>query len=461
VLQKLFFIRLYIKIFKILKVLFENPVKRGMMWERKFKKSKEEVVEKAIEKGKEGVEEVKEIVEEVKEVVEEVKETKKAVKKFKKKIEKYLKKDLVDFEDIMTDGDLIEVKEHFKKYFKKQFKKQLQDAVNLEMWTIPFYMAAMYSIKDRESDAYQWIRTVINQEMLHLQSAANIANAFDVSVKIEPPVYEDDKVAHLAFKFNNNKEKLDYKERSFSIGPLDEQRINAMCLIELPDDAKKVELILEALIGEYGSIGDFYQVLKFGASLLKDDIKGGINQVDSFSAFYRNMPNMVISESGAKGFEQVELLINLITDQGEGQCKSEDTIPLVFQNTADDEKPDADHFNKFKQIKDLMEETFDKIKTYDINNEKNNLETSVKLQGILIKQFKTLTECLTDLFNGKNPENFFPVMASVGGAIRNCWEHGVTPKFSEPTELKANVEGTSGLSKTTPLNEPREFSAND
>ena len=58
----------------------------------------------------------------------------------------------------------------------KNLKAHIQYAVDLEFWTIPFYMSAMYSIKDRTSDAFQLIQSVVNQEMLHLQSASNIAN---------------------------------------------------------------------------------------------------------------------------------------------------------------------------------------------------------------------------------------------------------------------------------------------
>jgi hypothetical protein len=34
------------------------------------------------------------------------------------------------------------------------FDAHLQAAVDLELWTIPFYMAAMYSIQDPATDAF-------------------------------------------------------------------------------------------------------------------------------------------------------------------------------------------------------------------------------------------------------------------------------------------------------------------
>ena len=314
----------------------------------------------------------------------------------------------------------------------EHLETHLQAAVDLELWTIPFYMSAMYSIKDRSSKPYQLIRTIINQEMLHLQCAANMANAYGLSPSITTPVYEGTYIPHLNFSLDPPPSTAPYKPYTAEIGPLDTLHINAMCLVEIPEyDTTLKQLILQSRIEEYGSIGAFYQALRLGASLLKGHIKGGVRQVNYFSDFYRNMPNMVVTASGAKGFDQVGLLIDLITDQGEGMCKGDELIPVGFQNTADDIEPSKDHFCKFNQIKDeggdngsLLPETY-------IGKPRNEYtEEDKQLEKILIEQFSQLTSLLEGLFKGENPENFFPIMASVGGAIRNCWEHGVTPKYS-------------------------------
>jgi len=232
----------------------------------------------------------------------------------------------------------------------------LQYAVDLELWTIPFYLSAMYSIKDKECDAYQLIRSIANQEMLHLQCAANVANAFGMSPKITVPVYEGDTVPHLDFALDPPEIVNEYKPYTAEIGALDLEHINAMCLIELPD--YDTQLGLKAVTNqcappvllcdeptEYGTIGAFYQALLHGAALHKGQIRGGLKQVDFFAPFYRNAPNLIVTESKEAGFSQVELLINLITDQGEGFAADKEFIPLVFQNTADDPKPEMDHFN--------------------------------------------------------------------------------------------------------------------
>ena len=319
----------------------------------------------------------------------------------------------------------------YKDWTVDHLRAHLQAAVDLEFWTIPFYMSVMYSIKDRDSLAYQILRTVVNQEMLHLQCAANISNAYGLSPTVNAPVYEGTTIPHLDFGLDNPDAIAPYKPYTAEIGEFDLKHINAMCLIEIPDylDGEK-HVLLKSNIEEYGSIGAFYQALRHGADLLKDHIQGGVRQVNYFSAFYRNMPNMTITESGAAGFAQVGLLIDLITEQGEGQSKQDPTIPSAFQNTADDTQPQDDHFAKFNQIK---QDTEGDCKHFpDVYSSKDcsrYTDDDQQLERILIQQFTELRMLLEQLFKGENPDNFFPIMASVGGAISNCWQHGVTPKY--------------------------------
>ena len=305
-------------------------------------------------------------------------------------------------------------------------KTHLQFAVDLEFWTIPFYLSAMYSIKERTSPAYQLIRTVVNQEMLHLQSAANIANAYGLSPIFNAPVYEGKTIPHLDFSGDDPAEVKKFEPYTAEIGPLDLEHINAMCLIEIPEFLTGETPNLNENTTEYGSIGEFYKAIKFGAAQLTRFIKGGVRQVEFFSAYYRNAPSLVVSENGSAGFHQVEMLIDLITDQGEGEGKKEQEVIPAFQNTADDIAPEDDHFEKFLSIKEAsnLPETY-KAKPYTSYTDQDE-----KLQNILVEEFTALRSALKDLFSGQNPQEFFPVMASVGAAIRNCWVNGVTPKFS-------------------------------
>ena len=67
---------------------------------------------------------------------------------------------------------------------------QLQQAVQLEFYTIPLYLTALYSIKEGyNTRAYQTMRNVVMQEMLHMVQAANILIAIGGKVMIDDPKF--------------------------------------------------------------------------------------------------------------------------------------------------------------------------------------------------------------------------------------------------------------------------------
>lgn len=310
----------------------------------------------------------------------------------------------------------------------EHLRQHLQYAVDLEFWTIPFYMSAMYSIIDRSSDAFQLIQSVVNQEMLHLQSASNVANAFGLSPTFAAPVYSGQSIPHLNFDLDdpNPTKGPQYQPYLAEIGPLDQARVNAMCLIEYPDWESDDQPNLQEDITQYANIGEFYRAIRYGAEQLQGQIHGGIKQVDFFSSFYRNMPAMTVSESGKNGFYQVELLFDLITDQGEGISSSKENITPVFQNTADDRNQELDHFDKFEQIRTNPNWPL----TYPVKPVSEYTAQDQEILGILLEHFAGLRQNLQALFNGENPDDFVRLMVSVGADIQNCWKNGVTPRFS-------------------------------
>ncbi|WCT13784.1 ferritin-like domain-containing protein [Mucilaginibacter jinjuensis] len=310
----------------------------------------------------------------------------------------------------------------------KHLHEHIQYAADLELWTIPFYMSAMYSVINRTSQQFQLIQSVINQEMLHLQSVANIGNAYGYSPKISVPVYAGQTIPHLDFNLDVPNPTQSFQPYTAEIGPLDIAHINAMCLIEYPEWDSSAPVSLKQNVKEYANIGDFYRALRYGAGLFKDRIKGGINQVNYFSAYYRLMPGMTITENGSAGFNQVGMLIDLITDQGEGSNAGQNNDPLIanFQNTADDLLQTIDHFEKFEMIKNNMQLQ----ETYAFKPVSDYTDYDRQLVEILKEHFNKLRNRLDALFVGENPDDFIPTMVSVGAAIQNCWKNGVTPQFS-------------------------------
>ena len=231
------------------------------------------------------------------------------------------------------------------------------------------------------------------------------------------PKYVGQKIPHLCFEKDQEKIVAQFQPYSAEIGPLDLVRINAMCLIEIPESFSDEPINLSDTVTEYASIGQFYDALLYGIKQLKHEIKGGINQVDFFKAFYRNMPSLLVTEDGADGFDQVELLIQLITDQGEGDkdpssLSKAPEVLVPFQNTADDIWPQADHFEKFVSIKAYphLPEVFNVTSEAEYSPEQKELET------IAIKQFDNLLQTLSCLFSGQSDHDFFPSYGKRGSS---------------------------------------------
>jgi ferritin-like protein len=305
-------------------------------------------------------------------------------------------------------------------------QSHLQAAAELEAWTIPYYMAAMFSIVDRSSPAYQLIQSVVHQEMLHLQLVANVANAYSYSPTFGPSAfaYEGTTIPHLDFDLDPDDPTGHFSPYSAEIGPLDEVRINGMCLVEYPEWDTGRQPAYRDDVTEYGSIGEFYDAVEYGAKQLASDIVGGINQVDLFSAFYRKLPQMTVQASGSEGIAQVALLIDVIRDQGEG-AKAADLIDVAFQNTADDSEPEHTHYDKFCQIRATALPA-----TYPVKDPGQYTAQERKRLAILAENFARFMSLLGDLFAGKSPPDFAPLMVTIGGNILTCWKSGVTPKFT-------------------------------
>ena len=304
--------------------------------------------------------------------------------------------------------------------------RHLQSAVDLEFWTIPFYMAAMYSIKDPSSVAYRLLQSIVYQEMFHVELAANIANAYALSPAFGAPAYKGTMIPHLNFNLDSPNPTQIYHPYSAEIGPLDKSRINAMCLIEYPEWDTGHQPDLTEDVSQYGSIGEFYDAVEVGVIELADNIKGDRNQVNYFQSFYNNFSQPILIENGVRGLPQVRKLITVIVDQGEGKTDGDQEIPETYQNTADGYYESWSHFKKFISIRDL--EQWPDVYRGDANPAPET--TGYEAQQILVNNFTIFRTTLETLFSGGDPGNFGSLMAVLGGNILNCWQQGAIPKFS-------------------------------
>jgi Ferritin-like len=300
----------------------------------------------------------------------------------------------------------------------------LQDAVDFEFWTIPYYLAAMYSIRDPASEAFQLIQSVVNQEMLHLQLVCNLSNAFGRPPEFKIPLYGGPQIPHLDFRLDVPDPTGQFMPYSTEIGPLDQARINTMCLIEYPEWLSHGEPELQEDRTQYASIGDFYDAIRFGISQLQADLRGGVRQVDFFSAYYNNLPTTIITANGNEGYQQAIELLDLISEQGEGRTGGDGEMLSKYRETSGGIQNSWTHYRKFKQIRDtpLYPRTF--------KPDPEPGPAGLKAQQILVRDFANFIELLNNLFAGKPYHGFGAAMARLGGEILNCWQHNAVPKFS-------------------------------
>lgn len=306
--------------------------------------------------------------------------------------------------------------------------KHLQFAVELELWTIPYYMVAMYSIIDRTSAAFRGIRSVLIEEMLHLQCISNMANAYEYQPKLCLRPYGCPEIPHLDFALDDPDPRAAYSPWSTELGAFDEKRMNTMCLIEYPEWKTSRNPQLRSEPPEYGNIAELYAALKSGAGLLTRYLRGHRNQVDHFSAYYRGMPSLTIDDDGETGFQAFASLADLIREHGEGAnpriASQEGMVSTPYRNTADaTQGPVIDevawsHFRRFSTLRGK-----------NVNVHRGRVQPDHPLNLAWRDQLARLLRALEQLFSGRDHDNFAAVMFSTGAALQNCWRANVIPSL--------------------------------
>lgn len=334
--------------------------------------------------------------------------------------------DISNAEHLLRDNRLVIPRkiEHESEWELCHLQELLQVAVDIELYTIPFYMAAMYSIVDQASEARRLLRSVVNQEMLHMQCAANVANAFCTDLCIRAPSYGGN-VPHLDFSLDQPNPTNIYTPFSTAIGPLDVQRINAMCIIEYPNWSACQKQEHES--GDFGSIGELYNFIKKQAEFFAENIHGNRHQVGHFTALYPKVtdaPSLTVTRDGKEGLKEVLALIDLIVDQGEGEMEQAQYVKYEFQNHVDDLQPAWDHFEKFSYLREQpLPETF----ATGFGNDRSR-----EIQEILLENFGEFLIVMNKLFRGEEAPDFAVIMFKLGAGIAACWENGALPVFSKP-----------------------------
>ena len=262
----------------------------------------------------------------------------------------------------------------------------LQDAVELELYTIPLYLCAMYSLTpaaqgETGNNAFSLIQSVVNEEMLHLELACNTLNAaggHPVLTGGAAPSYP----SPIPF--------ID-PPLSMELSPVSLRQILLFMQIELPSyDDPEADTSPEP---DYDTIGAFY-----------DAVEAGLAEVDSFPGNQNLQASGVFSDDVAvTNLSSADQALNLIVSQGEGSSMT----------NPDDSEGNLAHYYRFAQIASnpqwiVGNTSGGQPRVYNMIVNPNALTYSAgqeHLLGFFDGCFSYLLEWLQADFNG-NPSDF-------------------------------------------------------
>ena len=322
---------------------------------------------------------------------------------------------------------------------RQDLHKNLQHAIDLELWTIPLYLSALYSIKGLRQlkpsdypDAAKLILSVVVQEMLHLELVCNLCNALGYKPRFKPPVYDEKK----GIPFIHPKKALvpeELRGYEVKIQALNKDSLKLFCAIEMPHPKTEQEWVGER---SYNSIAELYDAIKMALMASWDRHYVGdsrnTKQKDNFNEYHNH---------GGKshGFSQVvdspetaARAIDAIVSQGEGADSKQ--VPADFRPPSPemgDEymaswyKGNLSHYQKFRIL--LLHPG----KIPDVHTAKPGLQHT-PLQETLKAYFEEFLYEMEKSFSmeGKTlSSTFHDKMFGMADTISALWEAGVCPEF--------------------------------
>lgn len=317
---------------------------------------------------------------------------------------------------------------------KQLVQEHAQAAAAVELYTLPLYLTAMASIKDRRSEACRIIFSVAVEEMLHLQLAANLCAALDAPPHFKPPQYGAD-VPHI------KPYDPETGERGFLnavLGPLDDERLNTMLDIENPEEIPD-GLIVDHCTPQhpYSSIGEMYDGLIVGIKQVGIEQFSWNTQHQQAHWPPQQFPQLITSYADARNAVQA------VTNQGEGHIlgdvlksppwtEKSFPIPPYYRLMHEPNDPEPyngySHFGRFLKLKNSNRpEVFTGV-------ERSNDPVNKPLQQNFFQLLLLLETLWTNggvNFGGSDAlwAAALGVMQQLLGNARACWQAGVIPNW--------------------------------
>jgi hypothetical protein len=404
-------------------------------------------------------------------------------------------------------------------------REHLQNAVYLELWTVPLYLTAAYSIvvpidpttnrpemvnlenlptnPDGSYDfdaftqeqcnqyAFDSILSVAVQEMLHLELAANVANAVRPAQTITPDNtwvrFTDGATGQWAPNYDAPPPCLDAPLPAgvvLQLGPLNENQIS---LFQWVEEERAPQGDPQAYSPQYNSIGNFYTALAYGLQVCwpdlyppqglsldppptpadlyqKDDwgeaVSKGVRRgslprllgqrLRKLQSLRKTATSALESAGGypfsievygssadAQAFAQAALLA--ISAQGEGAGPGEG-VPTPYQPTTGDPieifLDSQSHWQRFTELGDqLVEKNRIQLITAQPSNDLSSFQMA------LYQSYSSFLVSLENMFSTQTPLGF-EAMAGLGNRTLQVWEQGGTPdyKWDDPSQYQ-NPQG--------------------
>lgn len=333
---------------------------------------------------------------------------------------------------------------------KEELYANLQAAVDVELWTIPLYLTALYSIQNLDSNnqgAYptvaKLIESVVIEEMLHLELASNLCNALGYSPQYNYPSYSEQE----GIPFIKAAVPLKYQGYVVELGGLNVNQLKLFCAIELPEPTTTPDWSKQT---RYNSIGELYQALEIAIRIQWDQLYVGDAQNTKQQANFSDYSGKNKAQHGfsqkVTSLETALTAMSAIVEQGEGN-KTTHEIPDQFQPPAESQNPadydpsDFDpadsHFVKFNTVLDALLSGGGNVpSTYPIilYPNKDQLAKQANATVALHQAFKTFIGELQQGFttvqpNGQLPGSFYTSMFGLQQLITSVWQTGTVPSF--------------------------------
>jgi hypothetical protein len=309
-------------------------------------------------------------------------------------------------------------------------QQHAQVAVSFELYTLPFYLTAMTSIKDKTSPVYKGIFSVVMEEMLHLQLSANLCLALGVPPNFTAPVYG----SPIPF--------LDPKDPTAGhnalinavLGPFNQQTLQTMLNIETPDELEDRPKDHTNPDYPHQSIGELYDALLAGISQVGDGQFPWTvtNQVDENSGFFgqQHYPMKIAKLVDAQA------AVAAINEQGEGKAMNPVPTPpyteaqfpiepnLALAGEPHDPAPlnTFSHFGRFVAIQAQVATNGWPAVYSGVSKPTDPVQTALK------NDFANLISSLNSLWS--TGAGSLDEMFSLRGDLEKCWQAQVIPQWT-------------------------------